>query len=88
MSWHGLIHAFAPVTGFMALIAACFVFARRFAGLNQRGWAAYSAATGVAAFALSVLPNVTWNFLPLWIATALGFGWASVMAARLLRRSP
>jgi hypothetical protein len=86
LSWHGLLHAVAPVTGFLALIAACFVFARRFAGLNQRGWAAYSVATGVVTLALSAWPNADLNFLPLWVATALGFGWASATAARLMRR--
>ncbi|WP_433414181.1 DUF998 domain-containing protein [Microtetraspora malaysiensis] len=31
---------------FAALAGACFVFARRFAGWGDRGWALYSAATG------------------------------------------
>jgi hypothetical protein len=31
LSWHGTLHAVAPVVGFLSLIAACFVFARRFA---------------------------------------------------------
>ena len=88
LSWHGLLHAFAPVTGFLALIAACFVVARRFAALGQRGWAAYSVANGVVVLALSAWPNPGLDFVPLWIATALGFGWASVMAARLMRYEP
>jgi hypothetical protein len=51
VSWHGLLHLVAGAVGFLGLIAGCFVFARRFAGLRQRGWAAYSAATGVIFFA-------------------------------------
>src|SRR5262245_49304406 len=47
ISWHGLMHFVAGGIGFLGLIAACFVFARRFAALKQPGWAAYSAATGV-----------------------------------------
>src|SRR5215207_8820287 len=37
-SWHGAVHAVAPVLASLALVAACVVFARRFAALRQRGW--------------------------------------------------
>lgn len=84
LSWHGLLHAFAPIVGFNALIAACFVLASRFAALRQRGWAWYSAVTGVAVLVLSVWPNLSGNFLPLWAAMVLGFGWPSATMARLL----
>ena len=76
------------VVGFLSLSAACFVLARRFARLRQPGWAAYCATTGVVVLALSAWPNFGGDpegrFGPLWIAMALGFGWASVVAARLL----
>lgn len=84
LSWHGIVHAVAPLVGFLSLIAACFVFARRFAAQKHREWAASCAVTGVAVLALSVWPNFTGNFVPLWVAMVLGFGWASVMAARLM----
>ena len=42
VSWHGLLHFVCGGLGFIALIAACFVFARRFAALGQREWAWYS----------------------------------------------
>jgi len=51
ISWHGNLHIISGMLGFLALIAVCFVFARRFATLKQRGWAAYSVATGVIFFA-------------------------------------
>src|SRR5262245_60335475 len=51
LSWHGTLHFVAGGIGFLGLIAACFVFARRFAALKQPGWAAYSIATGVIFFA-------------------------------------
>jgi hypothetical protein len=85
MSWHGIAHAAAPVTGFMALSLACFVFARRAIGQRQWAWAAYSIATGVVIQVLGAIPNATMNFLPLWAAMVLGFGWASAQAARLAR---
>ncbi|MDP8932257.1 MAG: DUF998 domain-containing protein [Actinomycetota bacterium] len=87
LSWHGIVHAVAPVVGFLSLIAATFALARVFASLRQRGWAAYSAATGVVVLALSAWPS-TENFLPLWVATVLGFGWASAIAARLHQQHP
>jgi hypothetical membrane protein len=54
ISWHGLLHIITAGIGFLALIAACFVLARRFASQGQRGWAGYSLATGVIFFAAFV----------------------------------
>jgi hypothetical protein len=50
ISWHGLLHITSAGIGFPALIAACFVLARRYASLRQRGWAVYSLTTGVIFF--------------------------------------
>ena len=49
MSWHSALHGIAFSVSMVSLIAACFVFARRFWALAQRGWAAYCIATAVAA---------------------------------------
>jgi hypothetical protein len=84
ISWHGILHGVAPVVGFLSLIAACFVFARRFVARGRRGWAASSVVVGVVVLALSVWPNLSGNFLPLWAAMVLGFGWVSLIAARFL----
>jgi len=92
LSWHGSLHFIAAGVAFLALIVACFVFARRFAARRQRGWAAYSAATGVVFFA-------AWSALFAWpdndgvnvafaVAALLGVGWVSVMAARLMTELP
>lgn len=86
LSWHGLLHAFAPAIGFNALIAASFVFARRLALHHDRPWAVYSALTGAAVLVLSVWSSASMNFVALWVAMVLGFSWASAAAARLLRR--
>jgi len=83
-SWHGIVHSVAPVAGFLALTLACFVFARRSIGLRQRGWAVFSIFTGVTIQVLGAIPNPNLNFLPLWAAMVLGFGWASAQAARLM----
>jgi len=83
-SWHGIVHSVAPSVGFLALTLACFVFARRSIGLHERGWAVLSIFTGVAIQVLGAIPNLNMNFLPLWAAMVLGFGWASAQAARLM----
>jgi len=88
ISMHGLLHLATGGIGFLALIAACFVFARRFAALKQPGWAAYSIATGVIflvsfagiASGSSQAPIV----LGFWIGVILAFAWISVMSARLM----
>jgi Protein of unknown function (DUF998) len=93
ISWHGLMHLVSAGVGFIGLIAACMVFARRFAGLGQTGWAAYSVTTGVlfsAAFVGvatgsqrggSVLVLVTLAFTA---AVVLGWAWMSALAAKLI----
>ena len=88
MSWHGLLHFICGGVGFLALIAACFVFARRFASQRQRGWAAYSLATGViffAAFAgIAMGSGQSWSVIGFWIGVVLAWAWISAMAVKLL----
>jgi hypothetical protein len=84
LSWHGILHDAAHVLAFLALIAACFVLARRFAGLGQRGWATYCVATGVALLALMAWPDQDTVIVQLALAIVLGWTWLSVLAARLL----
>ena len=92
MSWHGILHPVASAMGVPSLVAARFALARRFAGLRQPGWSAYWATSGVVVLALSAWPNLggdsAGRFGPLRIALVLGFGWASVMSARLLTEPP
>ena len=88
ISWHGLLHFATGGIGFLALIAECFVFARRFAVLSQRAWAAYSVVTGViffAAFAgIATGSTQTSIVIGFWIGVVLVFTWISIMAARLM----
>lgn len=46
VSWHGVLHLVCGAIGFLGLIAACFVLARRFGESGQGGWAAASRVTG------------------------------------------
>jgi len=84
LSWRGVLHAIAPVLAFLSLILACFVLARRFAGLGQRGWATYCVATGVALLGLLAWPDQDTVIVQLAVAIVLGWAWLSVLAARLL----
>jgi hypothetical protein len=88
LSWHGILHDLAHVLAFLSLIAACFVLARRFAALRQRGWAGYCLATGVALLGLMAWPDQDTVTVQLALAVVLGWAWMSVMAARLLRGLP
>jgi hypothetical protein len=94
VSWHGLMHLVSGGIGFLALIAACMVFARRFAALEQRGWAAYSVATGILFFAafFGIASGsqqggaiLTFVVLAFTAAVVLAWAWVSVMAIRLSR---
>lgn len=94
ISWHGLLHFVCGGIGFLGLIAACFVFARRFVAQRLRGWAVYSVTTGVLFFAAfigiavgsnSVGAITTLVILAFSVAVVLAWAWISVMAARLLR---
>ena len=90
LSWHGLGHLIVGSVAFLALIAACFVFSRRFVAQHLRGWAIYSAVTGVLFF-VSLAGLSTGH---LWMNSAFVFTtlnalvWVSVMAAKLLIERP
>jgi hypothetical protein len=54
MSGHGALHAVGFFVSMLSLVAGGFVLARRFAGVRERAWAAYSAASAVATPALVI----------------------------------
>lgn len=97
ISWHGLLHFVSGGIGFLALIAACLVFARRFTMRGQRGWAAYSRATGalylaafvgIAAGSNSPGTVMTAVILAFSVAVVLGWAWVAALAARLMTMRP
>ena len=92
VSSHGMMHFVCGGIGFFGLIAACLVFAWRFARAKERGWTAFSAVTGVAFFAaffgIATLSqksaatreavNILFSF-----AVVLAWIWVSTLAHRL-----
>lgn len=88
VTWQGGLHLVVATVAFLSLIAACFVFSRRFARRGQRLWAATSTAVGVllllavaanGAMAGQAVANVGFT-----AAALVAFGWASAVAASLL----
>jgi hypothetical protein len=92
ISWHGLLHFLTASIGFLALIAACFVFARRFAASGQRGWAAYSMATGILFFlafvGIATGSGQSWSIIGFWIGVVAAWAWLFMLALKLLRTRP
>ena len=78
----GLLHFVTALVGFIAWIAACFVFARRFGSLGERGWAIFSAITGVL-FLGGFGGAATGSVLPFVGAVVLMFVWISLLFLRL-----
>jgi len=89
VSWHGLLHFVCGGIGFLGLVAACFVFASRFAGMGQRRWAACSALTGAVFFAgflgIAAGSGNGWTILGFWIAVVIAWAWITALALRLTR---
>jgi hypothetical protein len=91
LSWHGILHYVTAEIGFLALVAACFVFARRFAAAGERRWAAYSRATGVVFLAALVgiaagAANAA-VILAFTAAVVIAYTWVSLVSARLYREA-
>ncbi|WP_205315823.1 DUF998 domain-containing protein [Nonomuraea lactucae] len=92
-TWHGTLHDFPfSLLVFAALTATCLVFARRFAGWGERGWAIYSAVTAalfVIGFFLSgqafaqAEGLVQIGGLLQRLTIAVGWGWLTLLALHL-----
>ena len=61
MSWHGGLHAAVSSLAFLSLVAASLVMARRYAAQDSRGWALYSAASGVLFLLGDVVSTATFS---------------------------
>jgi len=80
MTWHAMLHLTGFGIGYSALVAACFVYARRY-------W--YSAIVGgvTALCFVYVMSGLSHgNLIPLWLALVVGWTWISVIPARQLAR--
>ncbi|WP_433268034.1 DUF998 domain-containing protein [Actinosynnema sp. CS-041913] len=79
LSWHGMLHAVAFFAAFPALIASCFVFARRFSGK----WSLYCVVTGVVSVAPMAFMGSEWGTVMLYGVAVVSWLWVSAVAAKL-----
>lgn len=89
-SWHGMLHLAFGAVGFLCLIAACFVLARRFGAERRRGLAVFSILTGVGFFAGFVgIASGQGNpatVVPFVAAVILAWSWIATVSLHLYRR--
>jgi hypothetical membrane protein len=89
ISTHGILHIVAAAIGFLGLIAACVVMARRFAFERRRGWMVFSILTGalfLAAFAgVASGSGSAAVVLAFWGALILAWSWMAAVALNLYR---
>jgi hypothetical membrane protein len=91
---HPLLHNLCGIPVFFGLPIACFVFGRLFARVGKRGWAAYSAFTGIAMLATFVIAGMGFgqrpglvNFAGVFqrLSITIGWTWLTLLAIHLLR---
>ncbi|MEU6325584.1 DUF998 domain-containing protein [Streptomyces sp. NPDC047009] len=92
ISWHGLLHLVTGALGFLCLIAACLVFARRFTRQQRRGWAVYSAVSGLL-FLVSFLGIASGSgsavvVLGFTAGVLIAWAWLAAVSVHLYRTTP
>ena len=96
-STHGILHDLFSALFFLGLPVTCFVFSRWFAARGKRGWAAYSAVTGVVLVGAFILSSAGFGQTEGLVDVAglfqrvtliVGFGWLTLLAVRFLRSPP
>lgn len=94
LSTNALLHMVSGSIGFIGLIAACFVFARRFRSLKDQQWSLFSSVTGILFFASFVgvasgsqpgSPLLVPVTLAFTAAVLLAWTWMSLLAIKLLK---
>jgi hypothetical membrane protein len=84
-SMHSQLHGYAFDIAFLALVAACFIFARRFAAQRRWGWTTYCLTTGLTIPTLIVLGFVSPSSMGMFFfgAGVIAMGWLALVSARL-----
>jgi hypothetical protein len=86
-TWHGVAHMVCGSAAFVALIAVCFVIARRLAADGQRRAAACSRIAGVLCAAGVVTAGAPHGSLTLFTGVSLALLWVATVTARLIRQA-
>jgi hypothetical protein len=90
VSVHGMFHIVFAGIGFLCLVAACIVIARRFVAERRRGWAAFSIVAGVAFLAgfagIASGSSSALVVLGFWAALIIVWAWMAAVAVHMYRR--
>src|SRR5579859_7426324 len=89
ISVDGMLHIVSAAVGFLGLVAACLVIARRDVRQARRDWAVYSRATAVV-FLAGFLGVASGSSSPVviagfWLAMLLAWSWLAGLGADLYR---
>ncbi|MGW5366117.1 DUF998 domain-containing protein [Actinopolymorpha pittospori] len=85
VSWHGVLHEVGFALTSLSFLVVCFVFARRFAALGQRGWVLASVASPPGCLAVLAWPDLDSLSVRLVIGSAIQFAFTAALAASMLR---
>jgi hypothetical protein len=88
MSNHNIVHLVGFVLVNASLIASCFVFARVFRGLGQRGWSTYGLTSAVVGILLVAAGLATGDFLGTTGGGLVIYSFLSAVSGRLLALAP
>jgi hypothetical membrane protein len=84
ISWHGILHEVGFLAATLSWLAACFVFARRFAASRQRAWVWACVAAPVAVLVLVGWPDLDGLSLRLVLASAVSHAFVAAVSVRLM----
>lgn len=84
ISWHGILHEVGFLAATLSWLAACFVFARRFAAGRQWAWVWVSVAAPVAVLVLVAWPDLDGLSLRLVLASAVSYGFVAAVSVHLM----
>jgi hypothetical protein len=83
----GIAHFAIGAIGFLSVVAACFVFARRFNALGESGWTVYSALAGlmflVAFLGIMAGAGRSSSFIGFLIGVTVLWSWLTLLSAKL-----
>lgn len=86
-SWHSILHAFAAPGAGLTLLAACFVFARRFRSERRTAWRAVCYTVPALYLALIAVTFAAADYRWMLTGGALIWLWASAVTLQQLRTS-
>ncbi|THV26769.1 DUF998 domain-containing protein [Glycomyces paridis] len=87
LSWHGVLHSFAPAGASLSLVVACIVFARRYAREGRGLWAGVCVAAAVLDLGLTGASFALADYRFMFAGGAVIWVWAAAVCFDALRRN-